>query len=131
MTKPPLVCIKTLLELEASLGGEWQLTRNFVSRYVEMWPERFERIHAAVTAGNNAEALDSALSLRSSALMVGAARLGKLTSDLIELLECRSYSEATMKMASLKSCGNCTAVQLQTLHLPINSPENTTSDGAL
>lgn len=119
ISKPPLVCITTLLELEDSLGGEKDLTRNFVRRYIEMWPGRFERIYTAVTSGNKADALDSALSLRSSALMVGAARLGTVTNDLIHLLECRDHSEATIKMASLKSCGNQTAGQLQTLYLSV------------
>lgn len=118
----PLVCIETLLELEESLGGEWDLTRRFVSRYIEMWPERFDHIHAAIVSGNSANALDSALSLRSSALMVGAAQLGELTNDLIQLLDCHSHPEATRKMASLLSCGNQTAGHLRTLRLCLDKP---------
>lgn len=110
--RQPLVCVETLLSLQESLDGEKALCRNFVIRYVQMWPGRFERIQAAVANGDDVDAMDSALSLRSSSLMVGATRLGKLTDDLIGLLECRSHVAAGRKLASLRACGNQTAGEL-------------------
>lgn len=118
--KRSLVSLEILLELEDSLDGERSLAQNFVSRFIDMWPQRFDHIYAAVTSGNNANALDSTLSLRSSALMVGASQLGTLSNDLIRLLEGCSHSEAIMKMASLKSCGNSTTAQLRTLYLSLD-----------
>ena len=108
----PLMCVDTLLDLQDSLGGEKSLCHDFVSRYLQMWPGRFARIHAAVATGNNEAALDAALSLRSSSVMVGAARLGELTTDLILLLESHSHALAMTKLATLQSCGNQTAGQL-------------------
>lgn len=112
MTEQPLVCVDTLLSLQESLDGKMVLCRNFVSRYVQMWPGRFDRIHAALISGNTEDALDSVLSLRSSSLMVGAAKLGEHTTDLIQLLQGQSHSAALMKLATLRACGNQTAGQL-------------------
>lgn len=112
VTALPLVCTETLHSLEESLDGESALCRNFVCRYVEMWPGRFVRLHEAVSAGQKEEAIDAALSLRSSSIMVGAARLGELTSDLIKVLETGCDSMATKKLAALRRCGNQTAGQL-------------------
>lgn len=112
MPKRPLVCTETLRALQESLDGEKDSCRNFVSRYVEMWPGRFERISAAVASGDNDLAMDSALSLRSSSLMVGAARLSALTDELIRLLEGRHASAARRKLASIQACGNETAGKL-------------------
>ena len=113
----PLVCTATLNSLEESLDGERELCLNFVCRYVEMWPGRFDRIYDAVSSGHDEEALDSALSLRSSALMVGAAQLGKLTNDLIRLLGSGCPSVTAKRLAALKACGNQTAWQLTTSYI--------------
>lgn len=115
--KLPLVCAATLHSLEESLDGERELCRSFVCRYVEMWPGRFERIYDAVSSGHHEEALDSALSLRSSCLMVGAAQLGKLTNDLIHLLGIGRPCATAKKLAALQACGNQTARQLTTSYV--------------
>jgi len=112
VTMLPLVCTATLHSLEESLDGEQALCRNFVCRYVDMWPQRFNRIHDAVTTGHQEDAMDAALSLRSSSMMVGAARLGELTSDLIQLIECGHHAAAATKLAALRRCGNQTTCQL-------------------
>lgn len=112
VTALPLVCTDTLHSLEESLDGETSLCRNFVCRYVDMWPGRFVRIREAVAAGHKEDALDAALSLRSSSLMVGATRLGELTSDLIRVLEMDCNGAASKKLAALRRCGNQTAGQL-------------------
>ena len=115
----PLVCIATLHSLEESLDGQQSLCRNFVCRYVEMWPGRFERLRVAVMAGHHAEAMDAALSLRSSSLMVGAAQVGELSTDLIRLLEGGRHAEATKKLAMLGRCGNQTACQLTSSYVNV------------
>ena len=115
----PLVRTDTLHLLEDSLDGERALCRNFVCRYIEMWPERFARIQAAVTAGHDEDAMDSALSLRSSAMMVGAEQLGELVSDLIRLIESGCQSGAAKKLSALHACGNQTAGQLTTSYLNV------------
>lgn len=113
VTKLPLVCTATLHSLEESLDGEQALCRSFVCRYVEMWPQRFSRIHLAITTGQQEDAMDAALSLRSSSIMVGAARLGELASELISLIECGRHGAAAKKLAALRLCGNQTACHLK------------------
>ena len=108
----PLVCAETLQDLEESLFGEQSLCRNFVCRYIDMWPGRFERINDAVVTQHHEDAMDAALSLRSSSMMVGAQRLGDLTTELILLLEGGRHAAAAKKLAPLRSCGNETASQL-------------------
>lgn len=119
VTALPLVCTATLHSLEESLDGETTLCRNFVCRYIDMWPGRFFRIREAVAAGHKEDALDAALSLRSSSMMVGAARLGELTSDLIRVLELDSNTAASKKLAALRRCGNQTAGQLTASYLNV------------
>lgn len=112
ITRLPLVCAATLHALEDSLEGERTLCRNFVCRYVGMWPGRFDRIHKAITAGHHQDAMDSALSLRSSAMMVGAAQLSERTSNLISALETGCNAVAVKQLTALRKCGNQTAAQL-------------------
>ncbi len=119
LTKLPLVCNDTLRELEDSLFGERALCRNFVHRYIAMWPGRFERIQVALAAGNNENAMDAALSLRSSSMMVGAVRLGDLTTELIDLLEIGSHADAAKKLTALLMCGNQTTCQLTMSYISV------------
>lgn len=110
--KFPLVCTETLRDLEESLFGERSLCRTFVCRYVEMWPGRFERIQDAVSTQDHDHAMDAALSLRSSSMMVGAVRLGELTTELIHLLECGWNRPVVQKLAAVRDCGDETTCQL-------------------
>lgn len=116
-TKLPLVCPEALRELEDSLLGERSLCRNFVCRYIDMLPRRVERIHDAVLAGHYEAAMDAALSLRSSSMMVGAARLGDLTTDFIHLLKNECHAAAAKKLTKLRLCGNRTTRQLAVTYL--------------
>lgn len=112
LTMLPLVCAETLHLLEESLDGERALCRSFVCRFVDMWPERFRRIHEAVKTGHLENAMDAALSLRSSSMMVGAAQLGELTSGLVGTLEEGCNVTAARQLKALRLCGNRTADQL-------------------
>lgn len=118
-THVPLVCNKSLHDLEVSLFGEEQLCRNFVSRYIEMWPDRFARLHDAVTSHDHEKAMDAALSLRSSSIMVGAARLGCLATDLIVLLESGQHTATAKNLATLHLCGAQTMSQLTASYIEV------------
>ncbi|MFC8302280.1 hypothetical protein ACFUCV_01185 [Specibacter sp. NPDC057265] len=117
ITKVPLVSSETLQVLEESLNGELGLCRNFVSRFIDMWPGRFERIHEAITTAHQEDAMDAALSLRSSSMMVGGARLGAMATDIIALLEYEAYAQAATKLATLQRCGNQTTRQLKACYV--------------
>lgn len=116
-TKAPLVSCETLQDLEESLGGESSLCHKFVCRFIDMWPGRFERLQAAVTSSHHEDALDAALSLRSSSMMVGGLRLGALTTEILRLVESGAYAQATMRLASLERCGNETTQQLSSSYV--------------
>lgn len=117
VAKVPLVSTETLHLLEESLNGELGLCRNFVSRFIDMWPTRFERIHDAITTAQQEDAMDAALSLRSSSMMVGGARLGAMATDIIALVEYEAFAQATMKLATLQHCGNQTTRQLKACYV--------------
>ena len=112
MTRPPPVCTETLSSLEESLLGERTLCLQFVYRYIDMWPHRFERIYDAVMASHSDDAMDAALSLRSASMMVGAARLGELSTELILLIESERFDDAAMELDALRRCGNQTTCHL-------------------
>ena len=112
ITAPPLVCTATLHSLEESLDGAQALCRNFVGRYIEMWPGRFARLSEALTRGHFEDAMDAALSLRTSSMMVGAVQLGELATDIIRFLESDRTASATRKLPTLHRCGDLTIHQL-------------------
>lgn len=108
----PLVCIESLTALEESLEGQTALSRGFVGRYVEMWPQRYARLSAAASAGNWDEATESALSLFSSSAMVGAERLGQMSGDIVEFLKQGKQKLALDRIDAVGRCGNDTVAEL-------------------
>ena len=108
-----LVCKETLESLEESLDGERSLCCSFVKRYVSMWPGRFKRIRDAIIEDHNDEAMDAALSLRSASVMVGACRLGDLTTGIIRLIEGGHIGAVGKLLTTLKLYGDQTMHQLK------------------
>ena len=88
-------------------------------RDITIWPGRFERIHAAVLAGHREDAMDAVLSLRSSSMMVGAARLGEMATDLILLLKGGRCAAAAEKLTALQLCGNETTCHLTASYINV------------
>ena len=54
----------------------------FAQNFLELLPDRTERLRTTLTTGDLSGALDAVLSLRTSSQMVGAKRLGDLAFDL-------------------------------------------------
>lgn len=119
-TTLPLVCTETLSSLADSLDGGTASTRSFVCRFIEMWPGRFQRIHEAVAAKHADDAMDAALSLRSSSIMVGAAQLGELASDLVRMLGSGPGSVSSRQLQILEQCGNSTTRQLAASYINVD-----------
>ena len=109
----PLVCLETLRSLEESLDGERDLSRNFVRRFVHMWPDRFARIHDAITNNDHEVAMDAVLSLRSASVMVGATRLGDFTTGIIGLIEAGQTATVAELLTALQLCGDQTMYHLK------------------
>lgn len=116
-TSLPLVSMESLRALEDSLDGQTVLSRGFVSRYVEMWPQRYTRLRDALSAGRWDEATEAGLSLFSSSVMVGADRLGQMAGDLVELLKQGRQARARDAVEALDRCGNETAAELATRYV--------------
>lgn len=75
-----LVCTGTVHTLMDNVGTE--TTTLFLCRFISMLPARICRLEAAIRDHDGAAGLDAALSLKSSACMSGALRLGAVATDL-------------------------------------------------
>jgi hypothetical protein len=71
---------------------------------MEMWPERYGRLAEAVRDRDLEQALDAALSLRSSSQMLGALNLATLACGVEEAIRARQLQTAGMLLPGLKSC---------------------------
>ncbi|MFL4477020.1 hypothetical protein ACIPUB_01950 [Paeniglutamicibacter sp. ORCA_105] len=67
------MCTIVLADLARELGAE--AATRFVHDFVDVWPVRRQRIHAAIGTQDLDGAIDAAFSLRSAALMAGACPL--------------------------------------------------------
>lgn len=113
----PLVSMESLMALEDSLEGQKVLSRGFVGRYVEMWPQRYSRLENALAAGKWDEAAESALSIFSSSVMVGAERLGQMSGDMVESLKQGSPEKAQEALPAVASCGTATVAELKVCYV--------------
>jgi HPt (histidine-containing phosphotransfer) domain-containing protein len=78
----PLFDASVLERLREELGEDDSVWRVFVQNFIALLPDRIRRIQLALTTGDLAGALDAALSLKTSAQMVGAERLAGLAFEL-------------------------------------------------
>ncbi|WP_354212727.1 hypothetical protein [Arthrobacter sp. UYCu511] len=99
--------------LEDSLEGQTMLSRGFVGRYVEMWPQRYARLQTALGAGNVEDAAEAALSIFSSSVMVGAERLGQMSGDMVEWIKQGHPDKAQEALNAVALCGTETMTDLK------------------
>lgn len=108
----PLVSMESLTALEESLEGQTAMSRGFVSRFIELWPQRFSRLTDAVSSSDWSDASESALSLFSSSTMVGAERLGQMSGDLVEILKQGGQDQVRERISDIGRCGDETVMEL-------------------
>lgn len=84
----------------------------FLGRYIRMWPHRYTRLAAALTQGDCYQAMDIALSIRSSGQMLGALRVSRVASALERALRKGNLQAARDLVHVLKSTGNTTVRQM-------------------
>lgn len=77
-----LVDPTVLTELQAELGGDQAIISTFVRNYVDLLPWRVDRLHHAVEKLDIEDAMDAALSLKTSSHMVGAICMSRLATEL-------------------------------------------------
>ena len=77
----PVLDLDVLHELEEDMGSTG-IAHSFARDYISIWDKRRTYLEASVEDDDAEAAMDAVLSLKNSALMVGAARLAKLAVDL-------------------------------------------------
>lgn len=78
----PLFDAAVLGRLREELGEDDSVWRVFVQNFIALLPDRIRRVQLALTTGDRAGALDAALSLKTSAQMVGAVWLADMALEL-------------------------------------------------
>lgn len=114
---PALVDDGELRAMVRHVGAE--ATREFVNRFVSLWPSRLERLMEAVVQGDCETFRDASLSLKSGASMAGATalaalgdRLHRIASDPDAPDACARAREA---MADLERLGGLSVEALAAL----------------
>ncbi|TLM83672.1 Hpt domain-containing protein [Pseudarthrobacter sp. NamE2] len=82
----PILDKAVLDRLRDELEDDEGIWRLFVQDFITQLPRRTERLRAALTGGDMAEAVDAVLSLRTSSQMVGAERLAAIALHVEEAL---------------------------------------------
>lgn len=82
----PVLDLDVLHELEADMGSTG-IAHNFARDYIKIWNKRRTYLEASVEDNDAEAAMDAVLSLKNSALMVGASRLAQLAVNLERLVK--------------------------------------------
>lgn len=84
----------------------------FARDFAAMWPRRRARLVRALGRGDRDAALEAALSLRTSSVMVGAARLAGLAERVEGLVRTNDGAVAPELLAAIGLCGDLTVSAL-------------------
>ncbi|WP_422933890.1 Hpt domain-containing protein [Sinomonas sp. P47F7] len=85
----------------------------FARDFAAMWPRRRAAIDLALGCGDFDAALEAALSLRTSSVMVGATRLAGLALRVEAALRANDGAAAAQLLAPVARCGDLTAAALR------------------
>jgi HPt (histidine-containing phosphotransfer) domain-containing protein len=80
----------------------------FIHTYVKMWPGRYAGLARRIRANDWDQAMDAALSLRSSSEMLGAVNLARLAQAVEHAIRTGQPDVAGMLLPGLKACGEDT-----------------------
>lgn len=106
-----VICNDTLTRLQNGIQNP-AVYRNFISQYVQMLPRRYQRLSAAMHAGDEHNAMDAVLSIRSSSTMIGAVWLARLAIQIEGALRAGEPERAKAALQEMESCGRRTAERL-------------------
>lgn len=116
----PVLDLDVLHELEGDMGNTG-IAHNFARDYIKIWDKRRTYLEASVEDDDADAAMDAVLSLKNSALMVGAARLAKLAVDLEQLVKRGDLSAARQLLPCVALTGEETVSGLKLGYLPPES----------
>ncbi|MEE6274201.1 Hpt domain-containing protein [Georgenia wangjunii] len=104
---------RVLAELSQDIGAA--ATRDFIRGFVAMLDGRVTRLRDALAAREMETARVAAMSLQSSAVMVGAEPLGEVAKDLLAALDADQYDAACDVTVELFVLSAATRVALKEL----------------
>lgn len=119
-SQEPVLDLSVLHELEDELGGS-DVAHNFARDYISIWEKRLRYLERSVEDNDPDAAMDAALSLKNSALMVGATRLAKLAIEVQRLVKSGDLAGVQQLLPAVARAGALTVRELKLGYLP---PEN-------
>jgi HPt (histidine-containing phosphotransfer) domain-containing protein len=109
--------LSVLRELEEELGGSG-VAHNFARDYISIWEKRLRYLERSVEDNDPDAAMDAALSLKNSALMVGATRLAKLAIEVQRLVKNGDFAGVQQLLPAVAGAGELTVKELKLGYLP-------------
>ncbi|WP_024475605.1 hypothetical protein [Arthrobacter sp. CAL618] len=100
----PLIDQDTLMALADQLENP-SAVKAFILDFIHVWDERFIRLADTVSRRDHAAAMEAVLSVRTSSMMVGAARLASLASALEESIQLNDLIKAADILPLVEACG--------------------------
>jgi HPt (histidine-containing phosphotransfer) domain-containing protein len=119
-SQEPVVDLSVLHELEEEMGGTG-VAHNFARDYVSIWDKRLRYLERSVEDKDPDAAMDAALSLKNSALMVGATRLARLAIEVQHLVKSGDLAGVQRLLPAVARTGALTVRELKLGYLP---PDN-------
>jgi Hpt domain len=113
----PVLDLDVLHELEEDMGSTG-VAHSFARDYISIWDKRRTYLESSVEDDDAEAAMDAVLSLKNSALMVGAARLAKLAVDLEQMVKRGDLSAARQLLPCVALTGEETVSGLKLGYLP-------------
>jgi HPt (histidine-containing phosphotransfer) domain-containing protein len=98
--------------------GSTGVAHNFARDYIRIWDKRRSYLEASVEDNDADAAMDAVLSLKNSALMVGAARLAQLAVNLERLVKSGDLHAVRRLLPFVALTGEQTVCGLKQGYLP-------------
>jgi hypothetical protein len=119
-SQEPVVDLSVLHELEEEMGGT-RVAYNFARDYISIWDKRLRYLERSVEDNDPDAAMDAALSLKNSALMVGATRLATLAIEVQRLVKSGDLAGVRRLLPLVARTGALTVRELKLGYLPPDS----------
>ncbi|WP_104136666.1 Hpt domain-containing protein [Arthrobacter sp. ZGTC131] len=119
-SQEPILDLSVLRELEEELGGTG-VAHNFARDYISIWDKRLRYLERSVEDNDPDAAMDAALSLKNSALMIGATRLARLAIEVQRLVKCGDLVQVRQLLPAVERTGELTVSELKLGYLPPDS----------
>lgn len=108
----PLIAREVLDVLQDEIAAP-EIYGEYVGRYLAMWPDRYRRLVSALNSGDEEALMDAALSVKTSARMMGALRLAQLASAMEDAVSEQRMDKVRALLDELDNCGRLTMEQLR------------------